>query len=126
LVLDSCSSPAPDRVEANVLLEPGSPWFEGHFPGNPIFPGLGLLALVEEALRRGLELPRTGWTLEKCKRVRFRKALRPGARLELKIACTRSGETLQAEFQLKEGQDDVGRGVLVMIPGALTLPEKSG
>jgi len=118
LHLDGCASPGPGQVEADVVLRPDSPWFDGHFPGNPIFPGLGLLALVEEAVLRGLELPRAAWAAERFKRVRFRKALRPGARLEIRLACTRDGGSLRAEFQLREGEEDVGRGVLVMVSGA--------
>jgi 3-hydroxymyristoyl/3-hydroxydecanoyl-(acyl carrier protein) dehydratase len=106
-------------VEASASLAADSPWFEGHFPGNPVFPGLGLLALVEEAARRGLQLSAGSWHLEGLRRVRFRKALRPGARLALHIRATRSEREVQADFQLREDGDDVGRGVLLFLATGL-------
>ncbi len=125
-LLAEVREPAPGRLEAEVRLPPDSPWFEGHFPGNPIFPGLGLLALADEALRRGLGLAPGAWVLGGVKRVRFRKALRPGAVLGLRLRVTRGEGSIRGEFEFVEGGDDVGRGVLELVPAGLTGSEDSG
>lgn len=50
-------------------------WFEGHFPGRPILPGVSLLALVADAL--GLA------SLRRIAHARFRRTIGPGERLVL-------------------------------------------
>ena len=41
-----------DRIVATARVPADSAWYDGHFPGNPILPGLALIALVEEAVLR--------------------------------------------------------------------------
>ena len=43
----SCTA---DRITASACVPADSVWYAGHFPGNPILPGIAILALVEEAI----------------------------------------------------------------------------
>jgi 3-hydroxyacyl-[acyl-carrier-protein] dehydratase len=66
-----------ERVAATARFPRDSDWFSGHFPGNPIVPGVALIALVEEAVivrerGEGRSLAITG-----VRRVRFRLPVRP-------------------------------------------------
>jgi 3-hydroxymyristoyl/3-hydroxydecanoyl-(acyl carrier protein) dehydratase len=40
------------RIEARVQLDPSSEWFSGHFEGAPIMPGVSMLSLAGETVRR--------------------------------------------------------------------------
>jgi 3-hydroxymyristoyl/3-hydroxydecanoyl-(acyl carrier protein) dehydratase len=66
-----------EHVAAAARFPGDSDWFSGHFPGNPIVPGVALIALVAEAViererGEGRPLAITG-----VRRVRFRLPVRP-------------------------------------------------
>jgi 3-hydroxyacyl-[acyl-carrier-protein] dehydratase len=66
-----------ERVVATARFPGDSDWFSGHFPGNPIVPGVALIALVAEAVieqerGEGRSLVITG-----VRRVRFRLPVSP-------------------------------------------------
>jgi 3-hydroxyacyl-[acyl-carrier-protein] dehydratase len=66
-----------EHIVAAVRFPGDSDWFSGHFPGNPIVPGVALIALAAEAViererREGRSLVITG-----VHRVRFRLPVRP-------------------------------------------------
>jgi 3-hydroxyacyl-[acyl-carrier-protein] dehydratase len=72
-------------MTASAGVSGDSAWYAGHFPDNPILPGIAILALVEEAimtaeLREGVRVTITG-----VGRVRFRLPVRPGDRMTLKV-----------------------------------------
>ena len=71
-----------DTITAKAVLPLDSPWFSGHFPGEPILPGVAQIALVAETLRRGLDrkLKITG-----LKRTRFKQIIVPGDTLAIEI-----------------------------------------
>jgi len=67
-----------------MLPVPGDgPWFEGHFPGRPILPGIAALALVVDALGGG--------PLRRIVNARFRHLIGPGDRLTLDATETAAG-----------------------------------
>lgn len=84
------------------------PWFEGHFPGRPILPGIAALALVVDALGGG--------PVRRIVHARFRRTIGPGERLELasrpatdgatRVTLSRDGApVLQAELVLGTPED---------------------
>jgi 3-hydroxymyristoyl/3-hydroxydecanoyl-(acyl carrier protein) dehydratase len=58
-------------------------WFEGHFPGRPILPGVAALALVNEALACG--------PIRAIEHARFRATIAPGERLALEAKHEAAG-----------------------------------
>ncbi|HOD28200.1 MAG TPA: FabA/FabZ family ACP-dehydratase [Syntrophales bacterium] len=88
----SLSPDAGDRIDASARIPADSAWFDGHFPDNPIVPGVALIGLVEEAVLRS-ERDR-GRTVEMTgiRRVRFRLPVKPDDPI-----------TLQAVREVKRG-----------------------
>lgn len=47
-------SEAGDKISAQIFLNKEDPVFEGHFPGNPILPGVCTVQIVRELLEHAL------------------------------------------------------------------------
>ena len=74
-----------ERVTATAAVPGDSAWYAGHFRGNPILPGIAILALAKEAiitseLREGRRVQITGLS-----RVRFRLPVKPDDRMTFEI-----------------------------------------
>ena len=105
----SIGSRGPDgevRAEAEVGAE--SPWFRGHFPGQPLLPGVALLALVSAALRAGA--PGEAIEVAGFKHVRFKQLVLPGQRVSIEARWVSDGEV---RFEAKAAGKLACRGTLL-------------
>jgi 3-hydroxyacyl-[acyl-carrier-protein] dehydratase len=82
------------------------PCYAGHFPGNPVVPGVLLLDLVVEALGRGA--PRA------IASVKFHRLLKPGESFEL---CVQSIGP-RSSFRCMRGPELLADGTLEFVPAA--------
>ena len=69
-------------ITAEIIVRSGSLWFDGHFPDNPILPGIAQMEMVFEVMRRtiGPDLK-----LEGFKRFRFKQLIRPDTLISVMI-----------------------------------------
>ena len=98
-----------------MLIPPDSPFFTGHFPGQPILPGIAHLALVAQALG--------GVSITEIPSLRLRSPVRPGDVLTLKVdGPTEEGSV---RFEVRREGDVASSGSLRVGPaGELhELPE---
>jgi 3-hydroxymyristoyl/3-hydroxydecanoyl-(acyl carrier protein) dehydratase len=89
------------------------PAYAGHFPGQPILPGVVLLdeALQALALRQGLDA-----AVGQIKSAKFPSPVKPGEALRLHYAATAAGAF---RFEVMAGQRVVASGVFAF---AATVP----
>jgi len=79
-----------NEITAKAEVPSGSPWFSGHFPDNPILPGVAILSIVfntiTESYGRKLKLVSIS-------RVRFKKVITPCVKMliHIKLADTDEG-----------------------------------
>jgi 3-hydroxyacyl-[acyl-carrier-protein] dehydratase len=76
------------------------PAFAGHFPGQPLLPGVSLLAEVLEAVLADPLLAAAVGTAPRIASAKFLAPVRPGAQLVLHLQHT--GRALR--FELREGE----------------------
>lgn len=89
------------HYSCSMDFDPAFRGFEGHFPGNPIVPGVCLIeagrVFAEEVLKKAL----TTRSVSQC---RFRRPIFAGERAELKIVLTEEEKNLwkiQADIRVE-------------------------
>ena len=102
-----------DTRNARADLRDDSPWFEGHFPERPVFPGVGLLALVWETFVRESDGARPP-VLRGFENVRFRRVVVPGDSCDITIAPATADARDRWRFQVHSGHERVCNGVFVV------------
>jgi 3-hydroxymyristoyl/3-hydroxydecanoyl-(acyl carrier protein) dehydratase len=66
-----------------VHLPEDSSWFMGHFPGDPILPGIAQIGMASETVLRALG---EGFRIAGFSRIKFKKIIRPGEHLKICVS----------------------------------------
>lgn len=99
---------AGDAADGGVDIPADHPAFDGHFPGQPILPGVVLLSLVMQALARQPALQALLGATPVIESVKFLAPVAPGARLLVQLAEAGAG----VGFEVLDGPRCVARGRL--------------
>ena len=100
------------RWESIVRFEPSSEWFSGHFDECPLVPGIALLALATEMVKRqGLEQGRR-LEVSGFSRVRFKQLVFPDEELHISVAAMPSGPEGKLDFHITCCGETVAQGLL--------------
>jgi len=78
--LTDCEQPESDKITANVDVSEDSLWFSGHFPEEPILPGIAQIKIIFDLLN---QFNGGNLKIEGVSRVRFKKIIRPNDKLKL-------------------------------------------
>lgn len=83
-LLDGAQKLTEDSLEAVVNVSFGASFFQGHFPGNPVMPGV----LIVEAMTQACQVltGNSELQLSQLKKVRFREMVKPGDQLKIKVS----------------------------------------
>ena len=73
-------------------------YFEGHFPGFPVLPGVALIDVTLEALRRSLSISKI--ELLKLENAKFKRPLSPGNIIEISIVAGSDPSRWSAAWRL--------------------------
>ena len=98
-------------ITAQVTVPAGSTWFDGHFPGTPILPGIAQLAVVVQILCEVLEKPVSATDVS---RVRFKQAILPDESVEVQIT-PRGDDALDFGFRLLKASELACSGFLKLV-----------
>lgn len=95
------------KIVTSVTTHGSSPWFSGHFPDNPILPGIAQLKMVADLI---VESGRGDLSMSGLGRIKFRKIVRPGDLLDIEIICGDKKD--QYTFKITCGNDNVCSGLM--------------
>jgi len=100
------------RWESTVRFERSSEWFSGHFDECALVPGIALLALAAETVKRqgreqGRRLQVSGFS-----KVRFKQLVFPDEELHISVAALPSGLEATLDFHITRRGDTVAQGLL--------------
>ncbi len=92
-----------------------APFFQGHFPGDPLVPGVLLTEALAQTAGIAAGRPGAAWRLSAVKMMKFLEPVRPDQLVQL--SATKSGETgglIQFEVVAEVGGRRVAAGALVL------------
>jgi 3-hydroxyacyl-[acyl-carrier-protein] dehydratase len=101
---------------AEASADARSLWFSGHFPGEPILPGIAILSMATDAIRhRELEKGRKVH-ITSIRRVRFKLPVRPEESLNIVLSLPDKAEELTYHFMVELKGKTVCTGIAVAMP----------
>ena len=103
----------PNEIEALAYVPTDSSWFLGHFPGEPILPGIALIDMAEQAIIQDAAAKGEEISFKALKRVRFTQPVRPGESLKVNVTCEEAGEETLFTFKVAREETIVCSGQIV-------------
>lgn len=90
-----------ELYKATIVFNESHPIFQGHFPSNPVVPGVTMVQLVKEILEMHLEKK---IYLDKISLVKFLKTIDPRQALEYELAITLQidGQHIKCDAQISK------------------------
>lgn len=82
--------------ELELGIEAGNPWFEGHFPGQPILPGV---VQIGWAVHFAHTLHGLGPAVASLEQVKFKRPIFPNTRITLQLTPSVDGRKLRYEYR---------------------------
>jgi 3-hydroxyacyl-[acyl-carrier-protein] dehydratase len=109
-VVDRVATSDTGQMHTEVRIPPESVWFSGHFPGEPILPGIAQLGIAYDAVCKalGCQIGITGFS-----RVKFKKIIRPGDCLKVVITPKEDREGVYV-FRIVAGDDLACSGTMIL------------
>ena len=99
-----------NEIIADAIASAKSPWFSGHFPGEPILPGIAQLGMIFDAIKQacGKNLNISG-----VKRVKFKQIIKPGDNIQI-IAREKNDDNSLYTFQVMVDSQIACNGIMTV------------
>jgi 3-hydroxymyristoyl/3-hydroxydecanoyl-(acyl carrier protein) dehydratase len=95
-----------DEARFDLELNPDLRWFDGHFPGQPILPGVAQLHIASSLAEEAWGIVATGSEMS---RIKFRHIMQPGDIVTLMLV--RNG-TDRLDFRYLQGDEVMASGAI--------------
>jgi len=101
-------------IDARAYVPQDSIWFTGHFPNEPILPGIALLHTVYEAILREAKGRGESVKVSSLRRIRFTGPVRPGETLLLSLTSEDGNEETLFNFKVFVKENIVCSGLVTV------------
>jgi 3-hydroxyacyl-[acyl-carrier-protein] dehydratase len=108
--LEEITRSAENEISADIHVPPDSPWFAGHFPADPILPGVAQIGLVLDVISKAHNQDLRASSV---RRVRFKRIVRPDDKLKI-IAAPLKQEIGTYAFRILIQNETICNGVLTV------------
>lgn len=102
-----------NEIEATSFIPYDSSWFTGHFPGEPILPGIALVHTVQQAIYCKAKEKNEHIKLDALRRIRFTQPVKPGETLKLNISREETGNEILFSFKITNKKNIVCSGAII-------------
>ena len=96
------------EINADVCVPATSPWFDGHFPEEPVLPGVAQLGMVQAVVSRALACDLKVFSVS---RIRFKRIVRPDDPLTITAAPSKK-EPWTYTFRIMIRHEQVSSGMM--------------
>jgi len=98
-----------NEIIADAKAAPESPWFSGHFPGEPIFPGVAQLGMVFDAIKQACG---KNLKISQVKRVKFKQIIRPNDKIQI-VAKPKDEDNNSFSFKIMVDSELACSGIMI-------------
>lgn len=99
-----------DMKKARVSIPTDSLWFDGHFPNNPVLPGIAQLGMVYDIIAQDFDGP---VSIVEVNRVRFKQMIQPDDELDVTIT-PHATKADCFSFRMTRGDELVCNGMITV------------
>jgi len=103
----------PGSLIAEFQIREDSPWFAGHFPDEPILPGVAILSMAAEMIRHLGGIQQRKIRITGLKRVRFRLPVKPCDTVTMELTCEKPDRVVSYGFQARVKGEIACTGVVL-------------
>ena len=89
--LKSLTRSGVNEMVTEISVPSESHWFSGHFPGEPILPGIAQLEMVFDTIK---ELTQKNLRISNVRKVRFKQIIRPDDSIKIIVRYQKHGSLL--------------------------------
>jgi len=100
-------------VTANAIVPAESSWFSGHFPGEPILPGIAQLSMIFDLINQCYYNNTKQLKISSLKKVRFKFLVKPEDLLEIKLHSADKPENTFS-FKITKGDETACSGFITV------------
>jgi 3-hydroxymyristoyl/3-hydroxydecanoyl-(acyl carrier protein) dehydratase len=99
-----------NEIFADAMASGSSPWFSGHFPGEPILPGVAQLGMVFDAIKQTCD---KNLKISGVNRVKFKRIIKPGDKIQIIIREKNEDKSLYT-FQVMVDSQVACNGIMTV------------
>ncbi len=101
-----------DSITTEAIATADSLWFSGHFPGDPILPGVAELSMVFDTIKQYEQKNGKNIRLSGMKKVRFRLLVKPNDTLSITISPDKKN-SMSYSFSVKVKDETACSGIIL-------------